>query len=141
MCINHLGAGQHSEALWQEYRKLCHRACKKVSMWCLGKTTETGKSLDSWYWIPYDICVTFSLHPLSRTVVSPIHSMWRMCGDKVRQNCEACLLLLLFFLFLHSKEFKNVWTFILTTTVMLCSYGALLDCKHVCNSGMWHHVV
>lgn len=25
----HLGAGQHSEALWQEYKKLCHKACKK----------------------------------------------------------------------------------------------------------------
>jgi len=52
--VNHLGAGQHSEALWQEYKKLCHRACKKVSMCCLGKTTETGKSfllvLNPWWW-------------------------------------------------------------------------------------------
>ncbi|PNF17965.1 Threonine aspartase 1 [Cryptotermes secundus] len=25
----HLGAGQHSETLWPDYKKLCHRACKK----------------------------------------------------------------------------------------------------------------
>ncbi|KDR17252.1 hypothetical protein L798_08817, partial [Zootermopsis nevadensis] len=28
-CMAHLGAGKHSEALWQEYKKLCCKACNK----------------------------------------------------------------------------------------------------------------
>lgn len=51
----HLGAGQHSETLWPDYKKLCHRACKKVS-----KTMQTAsigiyslkRELNSEYSIP-----------------------------------------------------------------------------------------
>jgi hypothetical protein len=40
LCFDHLGAGQHSETLWPNYRKLCQKACKKVS-------TANSRELDS----------------------------------------------------------------------------------------------